>query len=218
MLAMPFSRDKSDEVLNVKRNYLVSLIIGMLLFSACAQFPAQPPQGETQPPPIAGEIERMVEVEAEGVLLHYQAKSFWSADEFSTILRDKDQFSSKLMAKFSDDLSGHGEGNEHATNAKVNFNENEKSTILSCDIHDAVWKSDDSYHATFFWLLGPLGLDFINDNFQESEEGLFWEGVVEDVATTVAVKLPAIDGFAYEAWNHPIGHCHAHVWWEMEEK
>ena len=71
------------------------------------------------------------------------------------------------------------------------------------------------YSATFFWLLRPLGLDFIDSDFEESEKGLFWEGLVNGIPTSVSVDLPAIDRSVYEAWQHPVGHCHAHVWWEI---
>lgn len=82
-------------------------------------------------------------------------------------------------------------------------------------IDDVSWYGEGDEHATFFWLLRPLGLDFIDNDFQESEKGLFWEGFVNGVPTTVTIQLPTVDGFVYEAWAHPIGHCHAHVWWEL---
>jgi len=40
----------------------------------------------------------------------------------------------------------------------------------------------------------------------------------QGIPTTVTVKLPTIDNFVYKAWEHPIGHCHAHVWWSTEVK
>jgi len=83
--------------------------------------------------------------------------------------------------------------------------------VLRCDIEGAVSKSGNSYQSTFGWLLGPLGLDLIKDDFEESEEGLFWEGVVNSIPTTFTVELPVIDGAIYKAWAHSIGHCHAHI-------
>ena len=61
-------------------------------------------------------------------------------------------------------------------------------------------------------MVGQRG-DFIDDDFVESEKGLFWEGFVNGVPATVTVELPTIDSFVYKAWAHPIGHCHAHAWW-----
>ena len=45
-------------------------------------------------------------------------------------------------------------------------------------------------------------LDFIDDDFQESETGLSWDGCINNVPTTITLKFP-----------RSIGHCHAHVWW-----
>jgi hypothetical protein len=179
---------------------------------------ATPTQEEPLTPPASTameEMEQIVRVEAEGVILHYQAESLWGTDEFSAILQNRDGFSSNLVEKFIDDVSKHGERGEHVANAYVEFNEEAKSIVLRSDIEGAVSKSENKYSATFFWLLRPLGLDFIDNDFEESGKGLFWEGIVNDVPTSVSVELPAIGGSAYEAWQHPVGHCHAHVWWEI---
>jgi hypothetical protein len=179
---------------------------------------AAPAQEETLIPLTSlamEEMGRIVTVETEGVILHYQAESTWSEDGFSTILRNRDVFSSDLIEKFIDDISEHGEGRERAANVYVEFNEAGKSTVLRCNIEGAVNKSDSRYSATFFWLLRPLGLDFIDSEFEESQEGLFWEGLANGIPTSVSVELPAIDGYIYAAWEHPAGHCHAHVWWEI---
>jgi len=179
---------------------------------------AIPAQEETLTPLILTAMEetgRIVKVEAEGVILHYQAESTWSQDEFSAILRNRDVFSSDLIEKFIDDISKHGERGEHVANAYVEFNEEGKSTVLRCDIEGAVRENENKYSATFFWLLRPLGLDFIDNDFKESEKGLFWEGLANGIPTSVSVELPAVDGSIYEAWEHPVGHCHAHVWWEI---
>lgn len=194
--------------------YVTALIAGLFVLWGCVQ----PPTVTPVPTPTSTameEVARIVKVEAEGVILHHQAESLWSEDEFSTILQNGDGFSSDLIEKFTDDVSKHGERGEYVANAYVEFNEEGKSTVLRCDIEGAVSKSEGKYSATFFWLLRPLGLDFIDNDFEESERGLFWEGLVNDIPTIVSVELPAIDSSVYEAWQHPVGHCHAHVWWEI---
>jgi hypothetical protein len=157
----------------------------------------------------------IVRVETEGVVVHYQNESYWEEGQYSIILQNRAKFSSDLIAGFVEDVSKHGEKCEHVDSAYVEFNEEERSTILQCDIHGAISRTGDSYHATFFWLLRPLGLDFVDNHFEESETGLFWQGSVDGVPTTVTVELPTIDGSVYKAWEHPVGHCHAHVWWEI---
>ena len=66
-----------------------------------------------------------------------------------------------------------------------------KATVFKCDIHGAISESEGEYYATFKWLLVPLGLDFIDDNFKEFEEGLSWEGEVGGIQTGITIKLPS---------------------------
>ena len=47
-----------------------------------------------------------------------------------------------------------------------------------------------------------------------SKEGLFWEGKVDGIPTSITIELP-LQETAYKAWEHPVGHCHGHVWWTM---
>jgi hypothetical protein len=155
-----------------------------------------------------------ITVEVEGTIIHYQQQSFWNESEFSAIQANKEEFKNAVIKDFTEELSRYGEGGEYAVNADVVFDEARKATILKCDVHDAITKSDDSYRATFIWLLRPLGLDFIDDKFEESKEGLFWDGEVEGILTSITVKLPPQES-VYEAWKHPVGHCHGHVWWSM---
>lgn len=153
-------------------------------------------------------------VEAEEMVLRYQEELFWSENQFSEIMENQNEFNSDFIENFNESLSTYGERDEHAVDASVEFNEAKKSTILKCDVRDAVSKSGNSYHATFKWLLTPLGLDFINNNFEESKQGLSWEGFVNSIPTTILIRLPPQDS-VYAAWHHPNGHCHAHVWWEI---
>lgn len=79
-----------------------------------------------------------------------------------------------------------------------------------CYIDGAISKSDDGYRGRFGWLLEPLGLDFINDNFQESKTGLCSEGTINSIPINVKVECPPQD-CVYEAWQYPVGHCHHHI-------
>lgn len=201
------------------KKIFLCLVVVLFLASGCTKPSETPPTLELTPsPPIEFttlvERESIVKVKAEGIVIHYQRQSFWGEDELSVILQDKDGFSSDVIAKFVDDLSKYG---KQAINANVELNEDTKSAILICDIHDAISKRDNSYYAVFSWLLEPLGLDFIDNYFEESEKGLFWEGFVNGVPTVVSVELPTINGFMYKAWSHPVGHCHAHAWWELPQ-
>jgi len=158
----------------------------------------------------------VITVKAEGVVVHYQEESFWPEDQFARIIDLKADFARNQVEGLISDVSAGGERGERVVNPKVQIDEGRRLTILSCDVHGAISKSGNSYSATFFWLLTPLGLDFVDNDFRGSEKGLFWEGSLDSVPTTVRVELPVIDSIVYKAWAYPIGHCHAHVWWQTE--
>lgn len=177
-------------------SYFIALMVVLFLLSGCA--------APSPPTTLQEETKQVVTVEVQGTALHYQGESFWTEDRFSLILENQEGFASDLIEDFTNNVSSYGEGNEQVTNATVVVNEDTKSTILKCDVYGAIWKSGNRYQATFFWLLKPLDLDFINNDFDESEEGLSWQGLVNDIPTSVIVELPA-----------EFGHCHAHAWWEF---
>lgn len=155
-----------------------------------------------------------ITVEVEGTIIHYQKQSFWEESEFSEILESKEEFENVVIHCVNEDLSRYGERGEYAVGADVEFDETKKATVLKCDIHGAITKSDGSYRATFLWLLRPLGLSFIRNNFEESKGGLLWKGEAGGIPTSITIELP-LQELVYEAWEQPVGHCHAHVWWTM---
>ncbi|MEA2033008.1 MAG: PGF-CTERM sorting domain-containing protein [Euryarchaeota archaeon] len=166
--------------------------------------------------PETGLLENYITVEVEGTIIHYQKQSFWNESEFSAILENKEEFKNAVIHDFDEKILKYHERGEYAVGADVEFDETKKATVLKCDIHGAIRESDGEYYATFKWLLVPLRLDFIDDNFDESKEGLSWDGEVDGIPTNIIVKLPPQE-YVYEAWERlpSPGHCHGHVWWTM---
>ena len=130
----------------------------------------------------------------------YQGQCFWFAEEFSGLSEDD------LMELFQEKYD------VDARDFNFTFNETDHSAVIECHVYGQVSKSGNNYRANFSWLLTPLGLDFIADNFSESKAGLSWEGTVDGVPTTIRIECPAQD-LVYKAWQQPVGHCHAHTWW-----
>ena len=56
------------------------------------------------------------------------------------------------------------------------------------------------------FILGLLGLDFLDDHFKRSGNKLSWEGSINEVPYTIVLNFPA-----------SIDNCHAHVWWTEED-
>lgn len=199
----------------------LSLLVALLLVTVagCAPPPTPPPAPMPAPPPTEappakeeGEIRRVIEVKAEGLIAHYYRQSFWGEEEFSSYFANQARFESDFKDDFEPGLT---RDNVSASDYSLSFDSATRSTVIRCDIHDAIRsEGEGKYRARFGWLLVPLGLDFIDDNFKEFTSGLSWQGFVEGVPTTVTVELPAIDSFVYEAWGPAYcGHCHAHAWW-----
>ena len=136
-------------------------------------------------------FERRIEVEADGEVLHYQETYVWSREEFSNITGDQKAFESTQIAQFNEMYD------VNADNFRIEYDQEEGSTILKCDIHGTFSGSWYDFH----WFLNPLGLDFINSGFAKTENVLFWEGNVDGVAITITLRFP-----------FTISHCHAHVW------
>lgn len=162
--------------------------------------------------PETGLLKNYITVEVEGTIIHYQKQSFWNESEFLAILENTEEFKNAVIQDFDEKM--YHERGEYAVGADVEFDETKKATVLKCDVHDAIRESDGEYYATFKWLLVPFGLDFIDDNFGKSKEELSWDGEVDGIPTNISIKLP-LQEMVYAAWEQPVGHCHAHVWWTM---
>jgi len=164
--------------------------------------------------PENGLLENYITVEVEGTIIHYQKQSFWKESEFLAIWENKEEFKNAVIQDFDEKM--YREQGESASGADVEFDEAKRATVLKCDVHDAIRESDGEYYATFKWLLVPLRLDFIDDNFEESKEGLSWDGEVAGIPTSITIKLPLQES-VYAAWERlpSPGHCHGHVWWTM---
>lgn len=152
---------------------------------------------------------RVVEIKVEGTVAHFRDESFWDKAQFSAIKGYKVNFEADRIGQYRKILSKYG---LRGTDYVIEFDEARRSTSVTCDVVGAISKRDRDYYGRFGWFLKPLGLDFINDHFEESNKGLSWEGAVDHIPTSVVCEFPE-RGVPYAAWAHPIGHCHAHVWW-----
>ena len=202
--------------MKIKQGIPLLLLIAILLatMAGCAPTPTPPLPTTPAEVPMAeaeGELQRVIEARADGLIFHYLRQSFWGEKEFSDYLANQTRF----KADFKEDLEQSlAKNSVSASDYSFSFDSTTRSTVIRCDIHDAITSSSEGrYRARFEWLLHPLGLDFIDNHFQESERGLSWEGSINSVPSTITVELPTIDSSVYKAWEHPIGHCHAHAWW-----
>jgi hypothetical protein len=134
---------------------------------------------------------RIIRIEAEGDVLHYQETLFWDEPTFSEILVDESEFSSHQIEKFKKTYQ------VNANNFRVEFVRDKNSTLLRCDVHGKFTGNWYDFH----WFLNPLRLDFLDSPFDKSESALAWKGLIDGISTSIVLKFP-----------FSIGNCHAHVW------
>jgi len=136
-------------------------------------------------------VERSIEIEADGEILHYKETKLWSKEKFLKILENEQESESSQITEFCEVYS------VEAGNFNVECDKEKRLIVLKCDIHGTFSGSWYDFH----WFLNPLGLDFIDSGFIKSEKTLFWQGHIQGAPVTIALRFP-----------FTIEHCHAHVW------
>lgn len=134
---------------------------------------------------------KIITIEAEGDVLHYQETLFRDERKFSEILADESGFSSQQIEKFKKTYK------VSADNFSVEYIKEKNSTLLRCDVHGKFTGNWYDFH----WFLNPLGLDFLDSPFDKSERVLSWKGLIDGIPTRIVLEFP-----------FPISNCHAHVW------
>ena len=139
-------------------------------------------------------LKRVIKMEAERGIVHYQKESFWDERSFYEILNSKADFEAKQLNSFQRNAQKYG---RKIVNPKVEFDESKKATLFLCDVEGT--KQGNWYD--FDWFLRPLGLDFLDSHFQRKDKELRWGGKVRGVKTEISIRFP-----------YSISNCHEHVW------
>lgn len=138
-------------------NLLILIIVTLLILAGCVQ----PSVG----PPLVGEESRQViRMEVIDQIIYWECQSFWTEEKFAELSKNN------LIARFE------GKYKVDARGFEVSLEEAGRSTIVKCQVYGCVSRGADRYTADFLWFLRPLMLDFIDDNFEESNHGLFLGG------------------------------------------
>jgi hypothetical protein len=139
-------------------------------------------------------IKRVIKIEAEGDLLHYQEESFWDEESFYEVISSKEKFEAKKIDSFKRDAESLG---RNIVNPSIKFDESKRTTLLLCDVKGT--RQGNWYD--FDWFLRPLGLDFLDSHFERKDMELYWEGKIRGINAIISIKFP-----------FPISNCHEHVW------
>ncbi len=182
-----------------KKIFYFLLVIGLVVFGIVIAGSGKERKGtaKIEESPKIEEVRALrnvIEIKAEGKILHYQKESLWNEEDFSEILRLRKKFESKEVGSFRKNVERY---NRYAVDPKVEFNKAKKSTTLICDVKGA--KAGSWYD--FDWFLRPCDLDFIDSHFETREKELYWKGEIDGIRTTISIKFPFL-----------ISNCHEHVW------
>jgi len=172
------------------------LLLALMPVAGCAApTEVSPAEGE-------GETQRVVNIKADGLILHYQRQSFWAEAKFCKYLANQDKFKADFKEHFEPELA---QSNVSASDYSFSFDSATHSTIIRCDIHNAISLSGGEYQARFEWLKLvelPEGFDLLNCD-KISKDTLKGETEINGIPVTVTLVFPV-----------PItGNCHWHVWW-----
>ncbi len=142
----------------------------------------------------------------------YVEEIVYSENGFRVVTSNWGSVSNQLLGEFLSRIKGYEIRVENLSIKAIPTN---NSVVITCIVRGCVWNTTTGYYADMSWLIRPFGLDFIDSGFTETNHSLEWSGVIDGVETTIIVSLPP-QKTPYKAWQHPTGHCHAHVWWSAE--
>lgn len=179
----------------LKQSTLPRLLVALLLVTVTGCLaPIEVPPAEEE-----GEIQRIVEVKAEGLTLRYQRQSFWVEAKFSEMSENKAGFRADFKGVFELRLAQHGVS---ASGYSFSFDSATQSILVQCNIYDATSLSGSEYCTRFEWLEFPSGFDLLNFD-KVSEDTLNGQCELDGISATFTLVFP----------NPIIRNCHYHVWW-----
>jgi len=204
------------------RTWLLTAIIVLIVVVAVALMLSWPaaPATRTSPATVSTKVaktmaaklnplRRVLTVSVVQDRARYVEVIVYSEEDFKRIIASWAEISEKFKKEFRSKVEGYGVKIEDLKVSKIPEN---CSIAITCIVAGCIWSTAGGYYADMSWLIRPLGLDFIDDHFQETTHSLEWTGKINNIETKIVVNLPP-QSTPYEAWRHPVGHCHAHIWW-----
>jgi len=185
----------------------ISLFIAILLIITA--FMLIIPPDKTPSPHNFKPVSRIIIANVSIVGTDYMEKITYSPEDFSQILKNLSSVENSLLQDFKSRVSSY---NIEMVDLKVRVLNDSYSLLLSCFVKGNVWSTSSGFTADMSWLINPLGLDLIDDHFEETNHSLEWKGNLQGIYTEIYIELPP-QNMSYRAWQQPVGHCHAHIWW-----
>lgn len=131
---------------------------------------------------VGNPIKEIITITAEGDLLNFERKSFWSEEDFSKILDLKEEFEEKAINSFRDNFL---KNKIEISNLNFEILEKEKITVLSCYLKGALTEKDSF---EFSWLLKNFPFDF--SQFQVFDKSLIFTGQIKETKIEIYIEFP----------------------------
>jgi len=160
---------------------------------------------------MINEFKRVIETKIKDDRIVCTMIIYYSKESFNSILDNWNEYYS-LITK---NISKFKEASTSIKDLNIRYQSSSSSVLIYFIVDGAVSKYNGRCTATYLWLLRPLGLDFIEDHFNEYNDRLTWTGMINGVNYNITILLPRQD-VPYIAWGKSVGHCHGHVWWPCQ--
>ena len=190
--------------MTVTKKFLLIFVVVLTISTAAILYYLSLPSG-------IQEVERIYITTIVGEEVDCKIRIRYAASSFDRLVSDWNDNLNLIV----EEVSVYKEPGTSIRDLNITYSRTLHMVFIDFNVTGAVSISHGSCRATFIWLLEPLGLDFIDDHFNEYNDRLTWSGEINNVKYTVKIMLPEEDE-PYSAWGSLVGHCHGHVWWPCQ--
>jgi len=153
-------------------------------------------------------ISRIIDARIEGDKILFKMTIYYNVTVFNIIINNWDQYTHIITSELSMFMTR----SISIKNLDIKYNDITFSVIITFDVYNAISRYGNECAARFTWLLRPLDLDLIYNDFKGYNNRLVWFGELNGVYYEVSILLP-MQGKPYSKWSHPAGFSYVNVWW-----
>ncbi|MFP4005786.1 MAG: hypothetical protein ACLFUR_03585 [Candidatus Hadarchaeia archaeon] len=205
-----FSGDRKGKIGPFPNGFVIFLAL-LILALAVISLPnvgreeRREPNG-VQIPERRNAITRTLRIEVTGEVMYYRETYIWSENDYVNIKDKREEFEELQKDLFKDKYDIEPEFTE------IRFFDTDRSTLFQCEVWDKVGEEENVYVGNFDWFLNPLGLNFVDNEFEETNANLIWNNELDEISTGIVLDLPP-ENATYEIGGDSFGHGATKVWW-----
>lgn len=202
--------DEKGKIRKIPRPLVIVIALSILAVGVLT-FMGEEPEDRKKPtkveiPPKEEAISRSFRIMVRGEIIHYKETYTWSENNYLNIIENKTGFRTIQVQHFEDKYDIEPKFHE------TKFIKSDMSTLFECEIREKVTENEGKYTANLSWLLNPYGLNFVENEFEETKTELKWHGELDQISTGIIIDLPPQEN-KYSEWGEPAGYNHSTIWW-----